>query len=166
MIFSIREWVGSTEGSVVTRVLGLGLKSVGATALALASAATLISTDASMAGASMQSHSLGAKGRVVQLAGAVVSKVLPLNHRIDVVRKGTSVTYVIQYSATTVFYGSRPKSIVKGTTITVAGILKGKTIMAQKISTRRWSAPTTSGIGTPDFAANGPYVGIHYVGNV
>lgn len=143
-----------------------GAPKVALTALALASVAPLTSTVARVAGASVPAHSLAAKVRVVQLSGAVVSKVLPLAHRIDVVRKDTSATYVIQYSAKTVFYGSRPKSIVKGTTITVAGILKGTTIWAQKISTRRPSTPTVSGIGTPDFGANGPYVGVHYVGNV
>jgi len=150
----------------MARVLGFGLKSVGATALVLASLAMLISTDAPIAGALPRAHSASTKGRLVQLTGAAVSAVIPLKHRIIVVRKGTSVTYTIQYSATTVFYGSRPKSIVKGTTITVAGILKGTTILAQKISTRRWSATTISGIGTPDFGVSGPYIGVHYVGNV
>lgn len=139
---------------------------VSSAVLVLASLASLASIDAVTAAASPQAHSTSTKARVVQLNGAVVSSVSPLTHRIRVVAKATGATYTIDYSRTTFFYGVRPKSIVKGTKITIAGILKGRTILAQRISTRRWSATTVSGISAPDFSASGPYFGIHYVGNV
>jgi hypothetical protein len=145
---------------------GYALKALGSTVVALAPLVILASTDPAVAAPFAQPQSVSTRGTLVQLNGAVVTKVLLGAHRIDVVRKGTNVAYVIRYSATTVFYGSRPTSIVQGTMITVAGILKGTTIWAQKVSTKRPSSPVVSGIGTPNYGASGPYVGVKYVGNV
>lgn len=118
------------------------------------------------ASANVTTHAVSSNGRLVQLNGAVVSSLIPTEKKLEVVRKNTSTTYTIQYSATTMFYGSRLKSIKVGTKVTVAGILTGTTIFAQRISTRTPTSTSTSGIVVPDFGASGPFVGLKYVGNI
>lgn len=74
--------------------------------------------------------------------------------------------YLIQYSATTIYYESHLRNIHVGTKVT--GSLVGTTMTAQRISSKvvTRTSTATSGIASPNFGASGPCVGRKYVGNV
>ncbi|MHB8378615.1 MAG: hypothetical protein ACYDB2_01695 [Acidimicrobiales bacterium] len=105
-------------------------------------------------------------GRQVQLNYAVVTLIDRAGKSLDVVRKNNSTMFTIIYSARTAFYGSRPSAIKVGIVLTIAGVLRGTTLRAQKISTRAATTGTTAGSGGSSFGTSGPFTGLKYVGNV
>ena len=104
--------------------------------------------------------------RLVQLNGAVVAVVTPAKKDLTVTIAKSHQVYLIQYSATTIYYGSHLRNIHVGTKVT--GSLVGTTMTAQGISTKvvTRTSTATSGIASPNFGASGPCVGNKYVGNV
>lgn len=105
-------------------------------------------------------------GRQVQLNYAAVTLIDRAGKSLEVVRKNNSTVFTIIYSETTAFYGSRLSAIKVGTVLTIAGVLSGTTLRAQKISTRSATTASPSGTGGSSFGLSGPYSGLKYVGNV
>jgi|GEM_PF-2489877 len=134
-------------------------KSIARSSLAFAVLATIaIGVETGTASASA--------GRQVQLNYAVVTEINRSAKSLDIVRKNNSTVFTIVYSNTTYFYGSRLSAIKVGTVLTIAGLLSGTTLTAQKISTRKPASGGTYGLNGGSLGVNGPFAGLKYVGNV
>ena len=97
---------------------------------------------------------------------SLVAAVTPAKKDLTVTIAKSHQVYLIQYSATTIYYESHLRNIHVGTKVT--GSLVGTTMTAQRISSKvvTRTSTATSGIASPNFGASGPCVGRKYVGNV
>ena len=98
----------------------------------------------------------------VQLDAASVTQVDPSHDSFAVVRRSNKTVFTVVYSATTEFFNSPLSDIKVGTVLTIAGVLRGRTLLAQDVSTKS----VASGSGSGTVGVGGPFSGVKWVGNV
>lgn len=103
--------------------------------------------------------------RRVQLDAASVTQLTPSHNSFEVVRKSNATVFTVVYTATTDFFNSPLADIKMGSVLTIAGYLKGRTLVAQDISTKGASNGSSTSGGS-SFGAGGPFTGEKWVGNV
>jgi hypothetical protein len=101
----------------------------------------------------------------VQLDTASVTQVDPSHDSFAVVRRSNKTVFTVVYSATTEFFNSPLSDIKVGTVLTIAGVLRGRTLLAQDVSTKS-VAGGSSGSGSGTVGVGGPFTGVKWVGNV